>query len=100
MYTASGMEQITGPWEGIYIAAYTAELDGMFYGYAKLSTACPEDVWTTDALLKVTTRSGYVEEPTALSAVHALAFRWISEVRAPHNEGFWSRLIAGARRRP
>ena len=94
------MEQITGPWDGIYVAAYTAELDGMFYGYAKLSTVCPEDVWTTQAMLKVTTKRGYVDEASALGAVQDLASRWISEVLAPHNQGFWFRLIARTRRRP
>lgn len=93
------MEQITGPWEGMYIAAYTAELDGMFYGYAKLSTVCPEDVWTASAMMKVTTKNSYVEEARALEAVHDLAFRWIEELRQPHNEGFWFRLLGRARRR-
>ncbi len=100
MKIVSGMEQITGPWEGMYIAAYTIELDGMFYGYAKLSAACPEDVWTAEAVRKVTTEHSYVEEARALGAVHDLAFRWISEFRAPHDEAFWSSLIAAARRQP
>ncbi len=92
------MEKLTGPWEGMYIAAYTAELDGKFYGYAKVSAVCPDDVWTIDAVLKVTTKHSYVEEARALGAVHDLAFRWISEVREPHSERFWSYLISDARR--
>ena len=100
MYSDPGMEQITGPWEGgIYIAAYTAELEGRFYGYAKLSAVCPEDVWTAEATLKVTTRSSYADEEAALRAVHDLALRWVSEFQTPQNKGIWSRLIARVRRR-
>jgi hypothetical protein len=87
------------PSEGIYIAAYTAELNGLFYEYAKLSTVRPDDVWTAEAMLKVTARSGYAEEATALRAVHDRALRWVSEVQPPQNKGFWSQLIARARRR-
>ncbi len=93
------MEKISGPWEGVYIMAYTAELDGRFYGYAKLFTVCPEDVWTAVATLKVTARSSYAEEEAALRAVHELALRWASEVQTPQNKGIWSRLIARARNR-
>ena len=100
MYSSDGMEKITGPWDGIYIAAYTAELGGMFYGYAKLSTVCPDEVWTAEALLKVTTEHSYVDAAQALAAAHDLALRWIPEVLAPHNEEFWSRLLARARRQP
>jgi hypothetical protein len=91
---------ITGPWEGgIYIAAYTAELEGRFYGYAKLSTVCPEDVWTADATLKVTARSSYADEEAALRAVHDLALRWVAEVQTPPSKRIWSRLIARVRHR-
>lgn len=93
------MEKISGTWEGVYIVAYTAELDGRFYGYAKLFTVCPEDVWTAEAALKVTPRGSYAEEDAALRAVHDLALRWASEVQTPQNIGIWSRLIARARRR-
>ena len=88
------MEKITGPWEGIYIAAYTAELGGRFYGYAKLSTVRPEDVWTAEVTLKVTARSSYADEEAALRAVHDLALQWVSEVQTPQNKGILSRLIA------
>jgi hypothetical protein len=43
------MERLTGPLEGIYIAAYTAELEDRFYGYGKLCAIRPDDVWTVAA---------------------------------------------------
>jgi hypothetical protein len=93
------MEKITGPWEGIYIAAYTTELEERFYGYARFFTVCPEDVWTAEARLKVTARGSYADEDAALRAVHDLALRWISEVQTAQSKGVWSRLIARVRRR-
>jgi hypothetical protein len=93
------MERVTGPCEGVYIAAYTAELDGLFYGYAKLCASQPVDVWAVQAIWKLTAARGYVDEIDALQAVEALALRSITELRAPLNEGFWQRLVARAPRR-
>ena len=76
------MEQISGPWDGIYIAAYTAELDGRFYGYVKLSVSKPSDVWTAQVMMKLTARASYREESEALEAVEKRALRVIANLRA------------------
>ena len=72
------MERITGPSAGIYVAAYTAELQGVFYGYAKLCLVRPEDVWSARSCLKITSRA-YTDETMALEAVEARAQRLIAE---------------------
>jgi hypothetical protein len=95
--TIAGLERVTGPSHGVYIAAYTTELDGLFHGYAKLCTARPADVWTAQAELKVTTRSGLCDEQSALAEVENLALRVIAELRSPENQGFWSALVTRAR---
>lgn len=70
------MERVTGPWSGIFVAAYTTELNGVFYGYARLCTIRPEDVWSVQSRLKMTAR-GHLDELKALEAVEARARRVI-----------------------
>lgn len=86
-----GLERVTGPWEGIYVAAYTTELDGHFYGYAKLCTSRPSDMWSVHVMLKITARRGYFFETDALEAVENLALRVIAKMRPP---SFWSALFS------
>lgn len=86
-----GLERITGPWDGIYVAAYTTELDGYFYGYAKLCTSQPWDMWNVHVMLKITAHSGYFFETEALEAVENLASRVIAKMRPP---SFWSTLFS------
>ena len=76
------MERITGPWGRLYVAAYTTELDGLFFGYAKLFAVQPSDVWDSGAIMKISTRSGHVGEAIALGAVEARALKVALEVRA------------------
>ena len=79
------MERITGPTAGIYVAAYTTELQGVFYGYAKLCLVRPEDVWSAHSDMKITSRA-YTDETLALEAVEARALRLILEA-SQHHEG-------------
>ena len=88
------MERITGPWDGVFVAAYTAELDGLFYGYAKLSTERPADVWSAQTILKIATLNGRAGEADALQAVEGKALRVISRLQEPINPGFWSSVVA------
>lgn len=85
------MERVTGPWDGIYVAAYTTELDGYFYGYAKLCTSQPWDMWNVHVMLKITAHSGYFFETEALEAVENLASRVIAKTKPP---SFWSALFS------
>jgi hypothetical protein len=92
------MEQISGPWDGIYIAAYTAELDGRFYGYVKLSVSKPADVWTAQVMMKLTARASYREESEALEAVEKRALRVIANLRSTPDGGFWAALFAPSKK--
>lgn len=92
------MEQISGPWDGIYIAAYTAELDGRFYGYGKLSVSKPADVWSVQVMLKLTARASYTAESEALEAVEKRALRVIANLRSSPDGGFWAALFAPSRK--
>jgi hypothetical protein len=87
------MERVTGPYKGVYIAAYTTGLDGLFYGYAKLCTECPDDVWSAKTTMKIGTWKGRIDEAAALHAIEAKALRIISELQVPI-EGLWSRLFS------
>lgn len=62
------MERVTGPFDGVYIAAYTTELDGLFFGYAKLCKARPANPWVAQTILKTTTPNGWTREVDALEA--------------------------------
>jgi hypothetical protein len=88
------MERVTGPWDGMFVAAYTAELDGLFYGYAKLCTDRPADVWSAKTILKVATLNGRAGEADALQAVEGKALKVISQLQEPIATDFWSNLIA------
>lgn len=48
------LERVTGPYAGFYVAAYTVEWNGAFYGYAKICVGLPQDVWDCNAFDKVT----------------------------------------------
>ncbi len=86
------MERISGPFDGFYVAAYTTELEGLFYGYAKLCTKCPDDVWSADTRLKIGTWEGEANEEAALQAAEETALRVISELQSP-GTGFLSGLF-------
>lgn len=85
-------ERITGPWNGIFIAAYTAQLDGQYYGYAKLCNVPPLDVWSAKALAKVAAapRSGGAQ---AMRAAENRALQIINALRAPSSRSYWSTLF-------
>lgn len=88
------MERISGPWAGIFIAAYTTELAGVFYGYAKLCELRPADVWSAVPVVKVASR-GFADEQLALDSVERRARRVISEALRPEpGESFLSSLIS------
>lgn len=86
-------ERVTGPWNGMFIAAYSAELGGRFYGYAKLCDVPPPDVWSAKALVKVTAapRSGGAQ---AMRAAENKALRIITALRAPTARSYWSTLFS------
>ena len=62
------MERIVGPIHGFYLACYTLEDDGRFYGYAKICLNHVTDVWTARAERKMAA-GPCVSELDALNAV-------------------------------
>ena len=85
------MERLSGPWAGIYVAAYTTQLRGVFYGYAKLCEAQPSDVWSAKAVAKVASR-GFADENLALEAAERRAQRVIAAMGS--EKGFVSSFMA------
>lgn len=73
------------------MAAYTTALDGHFYGYAKLCTSRPSDMWNVHVMVKITAHSGYLIETEALEAVEKVALRVIAKLRPP---SFWLSLFS------
>ena len=69
-----------------------------FCGYAKLCASRPVDVWSVQAVWKLTAPRGYIDGTEALQAVEALSLRAITELRAPVNDDFWEGLVAHAER--
>lgn len=91
------LERITGPWHGVYVAAYTTELEGLFYGYAKLCRAKPPDVWAVQTVLKLSHRDSCTSETDALETIEARAVCAISELHSPAGRSLWGSLVARAR---
>jgi hypothetical protein len=69
--TAVSRESVSGPWRELFIAAYTACLDGLFYGYGKIFLTRPEDAWMPGALAKIGTDHGYGDEDSAMRAIES-----------------------------
>lgn len=49
------LERVTGPYGGLYAAAYVVQSGGSFFGYAKICLGAPQDVWDCNAFDKVAT---------------------------------------------
>jgi hypothetical protein len=88
-------ERTSGPWDGVYVAAYATALDGLFYGYAKLFANEPEDVWLQRPILKLGTRA-FEDASDALHDAERRAKRAAAELLEPQFEGLWRTLLARA----
>jgi len=62
------IERIVGPIHGFYLACYTLELAGEFYGYAKICLTQVDDVWTARAERKISV-GPCISELDAINAV-------------------------------
>lgn len=68
----TGIERISGPWRGYWVAAYTVEFDEHCVGYAKICLQRPDTVWDNAfQFLKVSYEGFHHEE--ALAGVEAVA---------------------------
>jgi hypothetical protein len=70
------MERISGPFGPYFIAAYTVEAEGRYFGYAKICVDEPRDIWTPDAIDKVAGEP-QAEPLLALQAAEQVARRLI-----------------------
>jgi hypothetical protein len=89
-------ERVSGPCDGIYVAAYATALDGVFYGYAKLFASEPEDIWLQRPVLKIGTR-GFNSASDALQDAERRAKLAAAELLEPHFEGLWASLLSPVR---
>jgi hypothetical protein len=88
-------ECVIEPWCGFFVAAYVTELAGAFYGYAKVYESEPEDAWSSNALIKVSS----TECPCpveALDSAFERAFAAIHGMYAGHAPVLWRELLARA----
>jgi hypothetical protein len=86
-------ERVSGPCDGVYVAAYATALDGVFYGYAKLFAGEPEDIWLQRPLLKLGT-TGFQNPMDALHDAERRAKFAAAELLEPHFEGLWASLLS------
>jgi hypothetical protein len=81
-------ECVIEPWCGLFVAAYVTELAGAFYGYAKVYEREPEDAWSSEALIKVS--SAACPCPVeALDSALERAFAAILTVEDAHAQAMW-----------
>jgi hypothetical protein len=86
-------ERVSGPCDGVYVAAYATALDGVFYEYAKLFAREPEDIWLQRPLLKLGTR-GFQNAADALHDAERRAKLAAADLLEPHFEGLWTSLLS------
>ena len=74
------MERISGPYKGLFIAAYTVENDSGYVGYAKVCLLEPDSVWSADPVEKLTSATGFRTELEAIVAAERKARKDIAEM--------------------
>src|SRR5438270_12843801 len=75
----AGMERISGPYKGYYIAAYCVPAGSLYVGYAKVCLERPQSVWCEAGVEKLTTAIGCRSELEALAAAERKARKAIAE---------------------
>jgi hypothetical protein len=86
------MERVTGPWHGLFVAAYTTQFKDAFYGYCKLYASAPEDPFSEGPVLKLGTRA-FSCEPDALQAAVRRGIGAAAEFAASRNPEYWANLV-------
>jgi hypothetical protein len=75
-----GMERVSGPYKGYFIAAYTVEAGGQFVGYAKVCAEEPRNVWDSNSVEKLASANGCRSELEAVAAAERKAREAIAEI--------------------
>jgi hypothetical protein len=94
----AGSDRVMGSWRGLFVAAYVTELEGVFYGYAKVYEHRPADPWCADALLKVGS-SGCPCPAEALDTATERACGAIDAMLAGARHMLWRQLALRTARR-
>jgi hypothetical protein len=76
----SGMERISGPYKGYFIAAYSVPAGSLHIGYAKVCVARPPTVWSEIGVEKFTSAAGCRSELEAVDAAERKARRAIAAI--------------------
>jgi hypothetical protein len=81
-------ECVIEQWCGLFVAAYVTELAGAFYGYAKIYQSEPQDAWSANALMKVS--SAACPCPVeALDSALERAFAAVVTVYDAYTQSMW-----------
>jgi hypothetical protein len=78
-----GMEQITGPFNGFYIATYAGESSGptpSFFAYAKICRGKPENYWDAHCCAKVPAQQLHPTAQRAIAEAEKLARKHTGEL--------------------
>lgn len=89
------LERISGPWQGLYVASYTTEYEGLFFGYAKVCQGKPADAWTADTIVKLCA-GGFTDELHALIAADLCGQAVAGSVREVLDLYPWVRRVIAA----
>lgn len=80
MRSMAGMERISGPYRGYFIAAYSVPAGSQHAGYAKVCAERPETVWCEAGVEKLVCAAGCRSELDAIAAAERKARHAISEL--------------------
>jgi hypothetical protein len=89
------LESVSGPWEGLYVVAYTTASGSQFHGYSKICSARPDNPWEVDALVKMFTGT-FPDETEALVVADLCGQVVVSQVREICAASPWIRRVIKA----
>ena len=79
MRSMPGMERISGPYMGYFIAAYSVTAGDSHVGYAKVCREQPQSVWSETGVSKLTSAVSCRSELEAIAAAEQKARRAIAQ---------------------
>lgn len=85
-------ERLSGPCHGVFIGAYATQLDGIFYGYARLFTDAPADFWSSPVAMKLSA-GAFDSELEAIEAAERKGVAAAEERTRTEFTGLWAWLL-------
>lgn len=87
-----GLERVSGPYQGFFLASYSVRCDLAYVGYTKICRTQPVDIWDCTAATKVASLPCDTEID-AVDAADEIAKQVISTMREKTGQGIsWIRL--------